>query len=113
VQYSVRDFINAAAEELGIIIRWEGSGKNESGYLVSSSLKMEPRIVVRVDPHYFRLTEVETLLGDSSKARKKLGWSPKISFKQLVAEMVREDLKSAERDELVKKHGFVAYGHNE
>jgi len=113
VQYSVRDFINAAAEELGIIIRWEGSGKNETGYLVSSSLKMEPRIVVRVDPHYFRLTEVETLLGDSSKARKKLGWSPKISFKQLVAEMVREDLKSAERDELVKKHGFVAYGHSE
>lgn len=113
VQYSVRDFINAAAEELGIIIRWEGSGKNESGYLVSSSLKMEPRIVVRVDSHYFRLTEVETLLGDSSKARKKLGWSPKISFKQLVAEMVREDLKSAERDELVKKHGFVAYGHSE
>jgi len=113
VQYSVRDFVNAAAEELGIIIRWEGSGKNESGYLVSGSLKMEPRIIVRVDPHYFRLTEVETLLGDSSKARKKLGWSPKISFKQLVAEMVREDLKSAERDELVKKHGFVAYGHNE
>jgi GDPmannose 4,6-dehydratase len=113
VQYSVRDFVNAAAEELGIIIRWEGSGKNESGYLVSSSVNMEPRIIVRIDPHYFRLTEVDTLLGDSSKARKKLGWSPKISFKKLVAEMVREDLKSAERDELVKKHGFVAYGHSE
>jgi GDPmannose 4,6-dehydratase len=68
---------------------------------------------VRIDPRYFRLTEVETLLGDSSKARKKLGWAPKISFKQLVSEMVREDLKSAERDELVKKHGFVTYDHNE
>lgn len=113
VQYSVRDFINTAAEELNINIRWEGSGVDELGYHDSGSLNINPRVIVRIDPRYFRLTEVETLLGDSSKARKKLGWAPKISFKQLVSEMVREDLKSAERDELVKKHGFVTYDHNE
>jgi len=66
-----------------------------------------------VDPRYFRPTEVETLLGDPSKAREKLGWTPKISFKELVAEMVREDLKSAERDELVKKHGYRVFDYNE
>ncbi len=84
-----------------------------SGYLDSGPSNIKPRIIVRVDPGYFRLTEVEALLGDASKARKILGWSPKISFNQLVAEMVKEDLKSAERDELVKKHGFSAYDHNE
>ena len=113
IQYSVRDFINTAAEETGINIRWEGVGIDEVGYLVNSSSSIDPHVVVRVDPRYFRLTEVEELLGDSSKASKKLGWTPKISFKQLVSEMVREDLKSAECDELVKKHGFVVYDRNE
>lgn len=114
VQYSVREFVNAAALELGIRISWEGTGKNEVGYMDSGSSSSNPhRIIVRVDPGYFRLTEVETLLGDASKAQKSLGWSPKIKFNQLVAEMVKEDLKSAERDELVKKHGFSAYDRNE
>jgi GDPmannose 4,6-dehydratase len=100
VQYSVRDFINAAAVELGIKIRWEGSGMNEKGYDHSD------KCIVAVDPRYFRPTEVETLLGDPSKAKEKLGWTPKITFDELVAEMVREDLKAAERDELIKKHGY-------
>jgi len=106
VQYSVRDFVNAAALELGMHIRWQGEGVDEVGYLGEQA-------IVRVDPRYFRPTEVETLLGDASKARNKLGWSPKISFEQLVTEMVREDLKSAERDELVKQHGFVPYNYHE
>jgi GDPmannose 4,6-dehydratase len=71
------------------------------------------KCIVAVDPRYFRPTEVETLLGDATKAKTKLGWTPQTSFTDLVAEMVREDLKSAERDELVKKHGFAAYDYNE
>jgi len=109
VQYSVRDFVNAAARELGMSIRWEGEGIDEVGYLDPQS----SRAIVRVDPRYFRPTEVETLLGDASKARNKLGWTPKISFEELVSEMVREDLKSAERDELVKKHGYKAMDYHE
>ena len=107
VQYSVRDFVNAAAAELGIALRWEGSGVDEKGYMEDG------RCIVAVDPRYFRPTEVETLLGDASKAKSKLGWTPKIGFKELVAEMVREDLKSAERDELVKRHGYLAYDYRE
>jgi GDPmannose 4,6-dehydratase len=107
VQYSVRDFVNAAADELGIKVRWEGSGVDEKGYDATG------KCIVAVDPRYFRPTEVETLLGDATKARTKLGWTPKITFKQLVAEMVREDLKSSERDELVKKHGYKAMDYNE
>lgn len=68
---------------------------------------------MRVDPRYFRPTEVETLLGDATKAREKLGWTPKVSFRELIAEMVREDLKTAERDELVKRHGYSAYDYHE
>ena len=114
VQYSVRDFVNAAAEELGMKIRWEGKGIDEVGYLEPCSLPLEnSRAIVRVDPRYFRPTEVETLLGDPSKAKQKLGWTPKVTFKELVAEMVREDLKSAERDELVKKHGYKAMDYHE
>ena len=107
VQYSVRDFVDAAARELNLPISWSGSGVNEVGTTVDG------KAIVRVDPRYFRPTEVETLLGDASKAREKLGWTPKISFNELVAEMVREDLKSTERDELVKKHGYKTMNFHE
>lgn len=107
IQHSVRDFVNAAADELGMGITWQGTGIDETGIDQSGT------VIVRVDPRYFRPTEVETLLGDATKAREKLGWAPRISFKELVAEMVREDLKAAERDELVKKHGFKAFDHHE
>jgi GDPmannose 4,6-dehydratase len=107
VQYSVRDFVNAAAQEIGMTIDWQGNGVEEKGYDANGNC------VVAVDPRYFRPTEVETLLGDASKAKQKLGWVPKISFAELVSEMMREDLKSAERDELVKRHGFSAFDHHE
>ncbi len=116
IQYSVRDFINAAAEELCMKIRWEGQGIEEVGYwttLAGDDSGCGEKPIVRVDPRYFRPTEVETLLGDPTKAKEKLGWTPKISFEQLVSEMVREDLLTAERDELVKKHGYTVYCHNE
>ncbi len=107
VQYSVRDFVDAAARELGIRIRWEGQGVDEKGF------DDKGNCIVAVDARYFRPTEVETLLGDPSKAKEKLGWTPKISFDELVAEMVREDLKAAERDELVKKHGYKTMDYHE
>ena len=107
VQYSVRDFVNAAAKELGISITWQGQGVEETG------TDQNGKVIVRVDPRYFRPTEVETLLGDPTKAKAKLGWTPKTTFDQLVSEMVREDLKSAERDELVKKHGYAAFDYHE
>jgi GDPmannose 4,6-dehydratase len=107
VQYSVRDFVNAAAKELGIAITWKGKGVDEKGYDASG------KCIVAVDPRYFRPTEVETLLGDASKAKNKLGWTPRISFDQLVSEMVREDLKGAERDELVKKNGYAMFNSHE
>ena len=120
VQYSVRDFVNAAAKELGMSIRWEGQGVDEKGYLIPPSPAggrgaggEGEKCIVAVDPRYFRPTEVETLLGDPSKAKSKLGWTPKISFDELVSEMVREDLKAAERDELVKKHGYKAMDYHE
>ena len=107
VQFSVRDFVKAAAAEIGISVTWKGAGVEEKGY------DAQGRCIIQVDPRYFRPTEVETLLGDATKAREKLGWTPKVSFAELVAEMVREDLKAAERDELVKKHGFKAFNRNE
>lgn len=107
VQYSVRDFVNAAAEELGINVRWVGEGMDEKGYDASG------KCIVAVDSRYFRPTEVEALLGDATKAKEKLGWTPKITFKELVAEMVREDLKAAERDELIKRHGYTAFHRHE
>ena len=106
-QYSVRDFVTLAGAELGMEVKWKGSGVDERGFDSSG------KCIVQVDPRYFRPTEVETLLGDAGKSREKLGWSPKVSFEELVAEMVREDLKAAERDELVKKHGFAAYDYHE
>lgn len=101
IQYSVRDFVNVAAHKLDISIRWEGVGVDEKGYDSSG------KCIVSVDSRYFRPTEVETLLGDPSKARTKLGWVPKTSFEELVSEMISEDLKAAQRDELIKKHGYV------
>jgi GDPmannose 4,6-dehydratase len=107
VQYSVRDFVNAAAAELNMPIRWEGEGVNAKG------LDSKGQCVVAVDPRYFRPTEVEALLGDASKAKQKLGWSPKTSFAELVAEMVRADYQSAERDELIRKHGYKAMDYHD
>jgi len=106
VQYSVRDFVNAAAKELDISITWNGKGVDEKGY-------WQDKCIVQVDPRYFRPTEVETLLGDSTKAKQKLDWTPKVTFDELVAEMVQEDYKSAQRDELIKKHGFQAMDYHE
>jgi len=100
VQYSVREFVEMAAREIGIEISWRGIGVDEKGY------DAQGNCIISVDPRYFRPAEVETLLGDATKAREKLGWTPKVAFRELVSEMVREDLKEAERDELVKEHGY-------
>jgi GDPmannose 4,6-dehydratase len=118
VQYSVRDFVNAAAAELGITLEWRGHGVKESAVAAAINGehgdKLKPgSTVVRVDERYFRPSEVETLLGDASKAREKLGWVPRVSFKELVAEMVREDFKAARRDDLVKRHGYATYDYHE
>jgi GDPmannose 4,6-dehydratase len=99
-QYTVRYFVERAASELGMSLHWKGVGVDEKGY------DEHGRCIVAIDPRYFRPTEVETLLGDASKARLKLGWEPKTSFEQLVSEMIREDLKIAERDKLVKRSGY-------
>lgn len=107
VQYSVRDFVNAAAKELDIKVTWKGHDADEKGYDANG------KCIVQVDPRYFRPTEVETLLGDPTKAREKLGWTPKITFDELVSEMIREDYKAAQRDELVKKHGYSAFDYHE
>jgi GDPmannose 4,6-dehydratase len=108
VQYSVRDFVNIAAKELGIKLKWDGRGVDETGTDISTG-----KIIIRVDLRYFRPTEVETLLGDSTKAREKLGWTPKISFKELVKEMVACDLNDAKKDDLCNKEGFSTYSHQE
>lgn len=113
VQYTVRNFVDAAARELEINIRWEGTGVNEKGYWTNAPSGLSDVPIIQIDPGYFRPTEVETLLGDPSKAYRKLGWSPRTTFTELVAEMVREDLKSAKRDELVKRHGHKIMSYNE
>ncbi len=114
-QYSVRDFVNAAAAELGMTLAWKGKGVKEQGRVVQPGKTRTSRgqVIVKVDPRYFRPAEVETLLGDASKAHRKLGWKPRITFGQLVAEMMREDLKLAQRDELVKSRGYKAYDFHE
>src|SRR6202521_5222402 len=99
-QFSVRDFVNAAAAELGMKLTWHGSGADEQAF------NERGQRVVAVDPHYFRPAEVGTLVGDASKARAKLGWEPKVRFRELVAEMVAEDLKLAKRDQLVSNSGY-------
>lgn len=105
-QHSVRDFVSAAASALEMTIDWHGNGTEEVGL-------SEGRVIIRVDPRYFRPAEVETLLGDASKARTKLGWQPRTSFQALVAEMASEDFRSAQRDTLVRKHGFSTFSHHE
>ena len=102
-QYSVRDFIRRCAELLNLELTWKGSGVEEC------ATDRDGNVVIAVDPRYFRPTEVETLLGDPSKAKRELGWVPRTSFDELVREMVDSDLKSAERDALVRQHGFEAY----
>ncbi len=106
-QHSVREFIDLSAEFLGMQLTWKGSGVDEH------AVDQRGNTVVAVDPRYFRPTEVETLLGDASKARDELGWSPRISFRELVREMVAEDLAVAEKDALVKSHGYATYHHHE
>ncbi|MDD3014808.1 MAG: GDP-mannose 4,6-dehydratase, partial [Candidatus Gastranaerophilales bacterium] len=100
-QHSVRDFCNLAFREIGIDIKWEGEGINEKGIDSKTG-----KILIEVDSRYFRPSEVESLLGDSSKAREKLGWSPKINFQELVKEMVECDLKEAEKESYLQKGGF-------
>lgn len=104
----VRDFVELAFKEVGIDIIWQGSGGKEQGLN-----KATGQIVVEVDPHYFRPTEVELLLGDPSKAKAKLGWEPKTTLPELVAMMVREDLQSAKKDVLCEKNGFEVRQYNE
>jgi GDPmannose 4,6-dehydratase len=108
LQFSVRDFVNFAWSHLGKTIRWEGEGIDEKGYDSETG-----NLLVAVDLRYFRPTEVDTLLGDSSKARVKLGWKPKITFEEMVHEMMEGDLNIAKRDSLVKKYGFKAPNFNE
>jgi GDPmannose 4,6-dehydratase len=103
VQHSVREFVTLAADILGIKLNWQGSGVQET------AVDLNGATVIAVDPRYFRPSEVDTLLGDPSYAHERLGWKPKVSFEELVKEMVEADLIAAERDQLVKKHGYGAY----
>ena len=117
VQYSVRQFVELAAAELGIALRFEGAGETEIGIVSGvdrDNTQCKPGdTIVRVDPRYYRPTEVETLLGDPSKAREKLGWTPKISLPELIHEMVAADYAEARRDALVKSAGFQTFNHHE
>jgi GDPmannose 4,6-dehydratase len=117
VQYSVRQFVELACAELGIALRWNGDGVNETGTVVAVQRRdvkvKEGDTIVRVDPRYFRPTEVETLLGDPSKAKAKLGWEPRTTLQQLVQEMVSADYTAAKRDAMVKLAGFQAYDFHE
>lgn len=106
-QFSVREFIDLASQKLNLPIIWKGEGLDEKGY------DSKGNCIVAVDPRYFRPAEVESLLGDASKARTKLGWVPKITFDELVTEMVEEDLKAAKRDDLVKQNGFAIFDYHE
>jgi len=107
-QYSVRDFVNTAAKELNIEITWKGNGIDEKGYNTKTN-----KLIIAVDPTYFRPTEVETLLGDPSKAKQKLNWTPEITFQELVTEMVKADLEDAKKDHLCQTHGYNTFEYNE
>jgi GDPmannose 4,6-dehydratase len=114
--YSVRQFIEAAVKLLGISIEWEGHGVDEIGRVTENVGDSGPQagdVIIRIDPRYFRPTEVATLLGDATKARQKLGWKPRISFARLVEEMITEDLADAQRDAVVAKEGFRVFNHHE
>lgn len=111
VQYSVRQFVEMSAKELGISMQWQGHGEHEKGIVAAKSGDLAPGIsvgdvIVTVDPHYFRPAEVETLLGDPGKAKRELGWVPQTTLQQMVAEMVANDLDQARRNKLLKAHGF-------
>jgi len=108
VQYSVRDFVNFAWGHTGKSIRWEGEGIDEKGYDNDTN-----QLIVAVNPRYFRPTEVETLLGDPTKAKEKLGWTPKITLEEMVHEMMEHDLNIAKRDALVKKSGYSTFDYHE
>lgn len=108
VQHSVREFVTVAAKEVGIDVDWQGHGAEERGVDRATG-----KVIVAVDPQFFRPAEVETLLGDPTKAREKLGWVPKTTFAELVSEMMREDMKNAERDQLIKLNNFKSFNHNE
>jgi len=120
-QYSVRQMVETATNELGITLRWEGGGQEEIGVVDSieegrgtkAAALVPGQVVVRIDPRYFRPTEVETLLGDPTKAKQKLGWAPKVTFEELVSEMVRVDLDKAKCDEMVKEHGYQVFDYHE
>ena len=107
-QYSVREFVEIAALKLSLEMRWEGSGVDEKGYDNKTD-----KVIVAIDPQYYRPTEVETLLGDPSKAKKELGWEPKITFEELVTEMVEKDLEQAKKDNLCLEHGFSTFDYKE
>jgi GDPmannose 4,6-dehydratase len=106
-QHSVREFVDLAASFLDMKITWRDAGAEEKG------IDPNGNVIVAIDPRYYRPTEVETLLGDASKARRELGWTPRTSFRDLVKEMVEEDLKSAERDALIRKHGYSVFNFHE
>jgi GDPmannose 4,6-dehydratase len=115
-QHSVREFVDLAARHVGMEISWEGKGDKERG--IVADVGLDPRVkvgdvIVEVDPRYYRPTEVETLLGDPTKAKEKLGWVPRTSFEQLVHEMIISDLTEARKDTLVHKHGFPIFEHQE
>jgi len=118
VQASVRDFVQMACHQLGIDIEFRGQGLDEVGVVSSiqqgeATVLKEGDVIVRVDPRYFRPAEVDSLLGDASKARRQLGWEPSISFEELVGEMVEADLELARRDALVKRKGFKVFSRHE
>ncbi len=106
-QHSVREFVTLAAQQLEIELSWRGHGAGEVG------VDQEGKVRIEVDPEYFRPTEVETLLGDPARAHERLGWRPTISFEALVNEMVEADLVLAQKDHLIKRHGFPAYDYHE
>lgn len=117
-QHSVREFVDLAASNLGAEVVWEGSGEQELGIIAKVAQASAGKwragdVIVRVDPRYYRPTEVQTLLGDPSKASEKLGWRPRITFEELVNEMVEADLAIARRDALVEQHGYRTYTYHE
>ena len=117
VQYSVRQFVERAAAELGVTIKFEGEGEKEIGVVAAvtgdkAKVKVGD-VIVKVDPRYYRPTEVETLLGDPTKAKEKLGWVPKTTFAELVKEMIESDYSAARKDSIIRMAGFQAFDRHE